>query len=152
MLDWLEKNVQISNINEVCVVLIVTIFSVGFPIFYQAKEKIKKNYDSQILLKFFDKERNYKNFVFILKLSLFVLIPWVFNFQPIFFDNFFVNNSAKIMIIFFAILLVFTFFKLVKKLTLFNNSNELFNYLKRQYNSDGKKSWLEEVFKKYSKD
>lgn len=149
MIGWLEKNIHLSNINEVCVVLIVTVFSVGFPIFYQAKEQIKQNYNSQILLKFFNKERQYSNFVFVLKLSLFFLIPWVLNFQPLFWDNFFINNSAKIIIIIFAIILVLKFFNLVKRLAMFDNSEDLFKDLKNQYYKERKKSWLQEKLEKY---
>lgn len=152
MLDWLEKNIHLSNINEVCVVLIVTVFSVGFPIFYQAKEQIRKNYNSQILLKFFNKEKHYSRFIFVLSLSLFFLIPWVLDIPPLYWDNFLINNSAKIIIITLAITLVIIFFILVKKLALFNNSEDLFNYLKKQYYKERKKSWLQEKLEDYLND
>ncbi len=141
MLDWLDKNIQLSNINEVCVVLIVTVFSIGFPIFYQAKEKIADNFKSQALLKFFNKKKYFSSFITVLILSLLSLLPWVLNVEPLFnMNNFLINNSAKFLIIFFTTLLVVKLFILIKRFSIFSNSNDLFNYLKKEYYKESKKT------------
>jgi hypothetical protein len=155
MLEWLEENIHLSNINEVCVVLIVTVFSIGFPIFYQAKEKIADNYKSQALLKFFNKNKYFSSFIKVLVLSLFSLIPWVLDVKPLFgMNNFIINNSAKLLIIIFAILLVVKLFMLIKKFTIFSNSNDLLNYLKKEYYKEDEKSYfqkkLEFIISKFS--
>lgn len=155
MLDWLEKNIHLSNINEVCVVLIVTVFSIGFPIFYQAKEKIAENFESQALLKFFNKKKYFSSFITVLVLSLFSLIPWVLDVNPPFrMNNFIINNSAKLLIIIFTILLVVKLFILIKKFSIFSNSNDLFNYLKKEYYKESEKTYfqkkLEFIISKFS--
>jgi len=84
---------------------------------------------------------NQSSFQWILYLSLFLLIPLIFKFEPLFgWDNWFINNSANILVSLVTALLLFIFFKWIKKISIYNsNIDSLLDYIIKRYeNSNGK--------------
>jgi len=77
-----------------------------------------------------------------LYLSLFLLIPLIFKFEPLFgWDNCFINNSANILVSLVTALLLFIFFKWIKKISIYNsNIDSLLDYIIKRYESSNGKT------------
>ena len=138
--DTLEK---MNNIVEICVPLIIVLLGTAYPIILNNISNIGEKYHSKYIIALFKQERfyNQSSFQWILYLSLFLLIPLIFKFEPLFgWDNWFINNSANILVSLVTALLLFIFFKWIKKISIYNsNIDSLLDYIIKRYeNSNGK--------------
>ena len=134
---------SINNIVEICVPLIIILLGTAYPIILNNISNIGEKYHSKYIIALFKQERfyNQSSFQWILYLSLFLLIPLIFKFEPLFgWDNCFINNSANILVSLVTALLLFIFFKWIKKISIYNsNIDNLLDYIIKRYeNSNGK--------------
>ena len=134
---------SINNIVEICVPLIIILLGTAYPIILNNISNIGEKYHSKYIIALFKQERfyNQSSFQWILYLSLFLLIPLIFKFEPLFgWDNCFINNSANILVSLVTALLLFIFFKWIKKISIYNsNIDSLLDYIIKRYeNSNGK--------------
>ncbi|WP_298828237.1 hypothetical protein [uncultured Capnocytophaga sp.] len=134
---------SINNIVEICVPLIIILLGTAYPIILNNISNIGEKYHSKYIIALFKQERfyNQSSFQWILYLSLFLLIPLIFKFEPLFgWDNWFINNSANILVSLVTALLLFIFFKWIKKISIYNsNIDSLLDYIIKRYeNSNGK--------------
>ena len=134
---------SINNIVEICVPLIIILLGTAYPIILNNISNIGEKYHSKYIIALFKQERfyNQSSFQWILYLSLFLLIPLIFKFEPLFgWDNCFINNSANILVFLVTALLLFIFFKWIKKISIYNsNIDSLLDYIIKRYeNSNGK--------------
>ncbi|WP_424652724.1 hypothetical protein [Capnocytophaga sputigena] len=134
---------SINNIVEICIPLIIILLGTAYPIILNNISNIGEKYHSKYIIALFKQERfyNQSSFQWILYLSLFLLIPLIFKFEPLFgWDNWFINNSANILVSLVTALLLFIFFKWIKKISIYNsNIDSLLDYIIKRYeNSNGK--------------
>ena len=134
---------SVNNIVEICVPLIIILLGTAYPIILNNISNIGEKYHSKYIIALFKQERfyNQSSFQWILYLSLFLLIPLIFKFEPLFgWDNWFINNSANILVSLVTALLLFIFFKWIKKISIYNsNIDSLLDYIIKRYeNSNGK--------------
>ena len=139
--DTLEK---MNNIVEICVPLIIILLGTAYPIILNNISNIGEKYHSKYIIALFKQERfyNQSSFQWILYLSLFLLIPLIFKFEPLFgWDNCFINNSANILVSLVTALLLFIFFKWIKKISIYNsNIDSLLDYIIKRYESSNGKT------------
>lgn len=139
--DTLEK---MNNIVEICVPLIIVLLGTAYPIILNNISNIGEKYHSKYIIALFKQERfyNQSSFQWILYLSLFLLIPLIFKFEPLFgWDNCFINNSANILVSLVTALLLFIFFKWIKKISIYNsNIDSLLDYIIKRYESSNGKT------------
>ena len=135
---------SINNIVEICVPLIIILLGTAYPIILNNISNIGEKYHSKYIIALFKQERfyNQSSFQWILYLSLFLLIPLIFKFEPLFgWDNCFINNSANILVSLVTALLLFIFFKWIKKISIYNsNIDSLLDYIIKRYESSNGKT------------
>lgn len=135
---------SINNIVEICVPLIIILLGTAYPIILNNISNIGEKYHSKYIIALFKHERfyNQSSFQWILYLSLFLLIPLIFKFEPLFgWDNCFINNSANILVSLVTALLLFIFFKWIKKISIYNsNIDSLLDYIIKRYESSNGKT------------
>ncbi len=130
--------INIDNIVEICVAIDIAILGIAYPIIVDKTSNIGDKYQSEYLLTLFNYEdpqkpynmtigeKDYKisTFKLILFATLFSFLFIIFKVEPPFgWDNFFVNNSASIVVFGFTILLTVKFFKWLEKVSLFNGKS-----------------------------
>ena len=135
---------SINNIVDICVPLIAVLLGTAYPIILNNISNIGEKYHSKYIIALFKQERfyNQSSFQWILYLSLFLLIPLIFKFEPLFgWDNCFINNSANILVSLVTALLLFIFFKWIKKISIYNsNIDSLLDYIIKRYESSNGKT------------
>ena len=135
---------SINNIVEICIPLIIILLGTAYPIILNNISNIGEKYHSKYIIALFKQERfyNQSSFQWILYLSLFLLIPLIFKFEPLFgWDNWFINNSANILVSLVTALLLFIFFKWIKKISIYNsNIDSLLDYIIKRYESSNGKT------------
>ncbi|WP_278354120.1 MULTISPECIES: hypothetical protein [Bacteroidota] len=140
--------INIDNIVEICVAIDIAILGIAYPIIVDKTSNIGDKYQSEYLLTLFNYEdpqkpynmtigeKDYKisTFKLILFATLFSFLFIIFKVEPPFgWDNFFVNNSASIVVFGFTILLTVKFFKWLEKVSLFNGkSTSLLSHIIRK--------------------
>ncbi|MXO03319.1 hypothetical protein [Flavobacterium sp. HBTb2-11-1] len=141
----------LENIIEICVAIDIAILGIAYPIIVDKISNIGDKYSSEYLSVLFNNDFPQKTFsrsikgrdfeISIFKLTLFLTILTffflIFNEQPPFgFDNWFVNNSAKIIVLIFTTFLTIFFFMWLDKVVLYNGkSTSLLKYIILKYNS-----------------
>ena len=139
----------IENIVEVCVAIDIAIFGIAYPIIVDKISNIGEKYNSEYISVLFNndfpqkiiKRKIYsKQFeISIFKLTLFITILTfvflIFNFEPLLgWDNFIINNSAKLLVLIVSTLLTVFFFIWLDKVTLYNGkSTSLLKYIITKY-------------------
>lgn len=142
----------IENIIEICVAIDIAILGIAYPIIVDKISNIGDKYSSEYLSVIFNYEFpqkilfikiykwNFKIDVSIFKLTLFITIitfvALIFNQEPLFgFDNWFINNSAKLIVFVFTSLLTVFFFKWLDYVFLYNGkSTSLLKHIISKYN------------------
>lgn len=140
----------LENIIEICVAIDIAILGIAYPIIIDKISNIGDKYSSEYLSVLFNNDfpqktfsrnilkRNFEMSVFKLTLFLTIItfIFLIFNEEPPFgFDNWFVNNSAKIIVFLFTAFLTIFFFMWLDKVVLYNGkSTSLLKYIISKYN------------------
>lgn len=156
----------IENIIEICISIDIAIFGIAYPIIVDKISNIGEKYNSEYVSVLFNNDFPQKIIkrkiyskqleISIFKLTLFVTILTfsflIFNFEPFFgWDNFIINNSAKLLVLIFSILLTVIFFIWLDKVTLYNGkSTSLLKYIITKYdkldvNSELKSYYLKSI-------
>lgn len=140
---------EIQYIIEICVAIVIALLGIAYPIIVDKTSNIGEKYNSEYIPVLFDNEFPQKKikipytkyrwtfFQLILYITLVLLIFLIFPVQPLFdWDNFIINNSAKILVFTFTAVLTFTFFRWLNKVILFNGtSKSLLKFIIEKYNS-----------------
>ena len=154
----------IENIVEVCVAIDIAIFGIAYPIIVDKISNIGEKYNSEYISVLFNndfpqkiiKRKIYsKQFeISIFKLTLFITILTfvflIFNFEPLLgWDNFIINNSAKLLVLIVSTLLTVFFFIWLDKVTLYNGkSTSLLKYIITKYDKLNDNSELKSYYLK----
>ncbi len=130
--------INVDNIIEICVAIDIAILGIAYPIIVDKASNIGDKYQSQYLSVLFNYEfpqrslriqfmgREYKFVIFKLLLFLTILsfLFLIFKAEPWFgLDNWFINNSANIVVFIFSLLLTILFFIWLEKVILFNGKS-----------------------------
>jgi hypothetical protein len=140
-----------ENINEICIAIDIAILGIAYPIIVDKISNIGDKYSSQYIPVLFNGEfpqkplaisiRKKKYSIPFFKLTLYLtLISFfflIFQFPPAFgWDNWFVNNSAKMLVLFLSIILTLSFFIWLDKVVLYNGkSTSLLKHVIKNYDS-----------------
>ncbi|WP_394774035.1 hypothetical protein [Flavobacterium sp.] len=154
----------LENIIEICVAIDIAILGIAYPIIVDKISNIGDKYSSEYLSVLFNNDFPQKTFsrnlmgrnfeISIFKLTLFLTIITflflIFNESPPFgFDNWFVNNSAKIIVLLFTTFLTVFFFMWLDKVVLYNGkSTSLLKYIISKYNAINDNSEIKRYYLK----
>ena len=123
---------------EVYIYIIIGLLGVAYPILLQVVARLDEKYCSDIIVELFNKEKASKAFKFFLILSLILVIIWSLRLPPLIsikgFD-FFIENSASILLAISCIILVVSFFKFVNKILTYYTPIKFIPYLIKQHNN-----------------
>lgn len=137
-------------IIEICVAIDIAILSIAYPIIVDKISSIGDKYSSEYIPVLFNNEFPQKSVTIkinkkeygtpIFKLTLFAtlvsFIFLIFKFEPLFgWNNWLINNSAKLTVLFLTIFLIVLFFIWLGKVALYNGkSNTLLTHIISNYN------------------
>lgn len=146
----------VNYIVEICIAIDIAILGIAYPIIVDKISNIGDRYKSNYLSVLFNKEipqrpiilkfRKKRIELSIFQLALYVTIIsflfLIFPIQPLFgWDNFIINNSAKILVFVLTATLTILFFQWLNKVVLFNGKpTSLLSYVIKKYNSLKKES------------
>ena len=120
-------------IIEICVAIDIAILGIAYPIIIDKISNIGEKYSSHYLSEIFKYEFPHQiirirrlgiewsifKTLLIITISSFIFL--IFKFKPLFgWDNYWINNSAKFVVLFLSILLTVFFFHWIDKVALFN--------------------------------
>ncbi|OOV28877.1 hypothetical protein BXU11_02750 [Flavobacterium sp. LM5] len=141
----------LENIIEICVAIDIAILGIAYPIIVDKISNIGDKYSSEYLSVLFNNDFPQKTFsqkirkqkfeISIFKLTLFLTIITffflIFKQDPFFgWDNWFINNSAKLIVLVFTSFLTIFFFIWLDKVVLYNGkSTSLLKYIISKYES-----------------
>ncbi|WBO86863.1 hypothetical protein [Hymenobacter yonginensis] len=136
-------------IIEICVAIDIAILGIAYPIIVDKISNIGDKYNSQYIPVLFDSEfpqkslsitinkNNYRIsfFKFIMYFTISSLIFMIFKIPPLFgWDNWFVNDSAKFLVLALSLLFTVSFFIWLDKVVLFNGkSTSLLTHIIKKY-------------------
>lgn len=134
-----------ENIIEICVAIDIAILGIAYPIIVDKISNIGDKYSSEYIPVVFNDEFPQKAFKFIKRISIFELTIFatifsfifiIFRTKPLFsLDNWFINNSANLLIFTLTTLLIVFFFIWLGKVSLYNGkSKSLLTHLIKNYN------------------
>ena len=112
--------------------IVISLLGVAYPLLLQVIARLDDKYDSVNIGTTFDLESESKIFQFSLISSLILILIWSLKIQPFCQKdgmNFFIDNSAKILLASSTIILVFAFFFLVNKILIYYNPKKFIKYL-----------------------
>ena len=119
--------------------IIVGLLGVGYPVLLQVVARLDEKYSSDKIVELFDREWENKAFGLSLITSLIFLFLWTLKLPPLIkIDglDYFIENSASLLLAINAILLVVFFFFFVNKILIYYTPAKLILYLiKRHENS-----------------
>lgn len=134
---------SINNIVDICVPLIAVLLGTAYPIILNNISNIGEKYKSKYLLVLFNyecfqKKRgkfNSNYFEYLLYISLFLLLFLIFEIEPLFgWDNWFINNSAKLSVVISSISLIIAFILWLKEVIIYTGDiTDLLKYLTKKY-------------------
>ena len=111
---------------------IITILSVAYPILFQVISQLEEKYSSDHIVELFKKEMVNKWFKRNLFIALISILVWYMGFEP-FVDisgfQYFIDNSAEIIIVIFSVIVVINFLLLLEKVTTYVSPSKFTNYL-----------------------
>ncbi|MER0442515.1 hypothetical protein [Emticicia sp. W12TSBA100-4] len=142
----------IDNINEICIAIDIAILSISYPIIIDKISNIGDKYSSEYLsvifnsefpqsrvkINVFKKTFEVQFFKLALFATLFSFIFLIFKTEPNpdWENNWFISNSAKLIVITFTIILIVFFFIWLDKVALFNGKSKLLlTYIIKRYNN-----------------
>jgi len=139
-----------ENIIEICVAIDIAILSISYPIIVDKISSIGDKYSSEYISVLFNNEFPQKSVKIninkkeygtpFFKLTLFAtlvsFIFLIFKLEPLFgWDNWVINNSAKLTVLFLTIFLIILFFIWLGKVALYNGkSKTLLTHIISNYN------------------
>lgn len=118
-----------------CVTFISVLLGIAYPILIQITSEDK--YSSEAILDLFETSNRKRFFTINLIISLILVllaylkIPPLFTFNVKWMDYLF-SNSAKILLLFFSVLLIINFFRLINLIQTFYRTTKLIDYLGKQ--------------------
>ncbi|WP_066829608.1 hypothetical protein [Rufibacter ruber] len=146
----------LNNIVEICVAIDVAILGIAYPIIVDKISNIGDKYSSNYLVELFRDEfphrvKSFRIFGYDFEISVFkiMLIATMLSFASLIFeqkpilweDNWFVSNSADLLVFIFSFLLISFFFIWLDKVALYNGkSTVLFNHIIKKYKILNKKA------------
>lgn len=118
-----------------CVTFISLLLGIAYPILIQITSEDK--YSSESILDMFENNQKKKIFSINLAVSLVIILLAFFEFPPLFKFNitvldYFMNNSAKILLLISTIFLIFNFFRLINLIQTFYRTTRLIDFLTKQ--------------------
>ena len=138
-------------IIEICVAIDIAILGIAYPIIIDKISNIGDKYSSEyvpvlfnnefpqkmLTLKAFKKEYSIPVFKLTLFLTIFSFLFLIFKFQPLFgWNNWLINNSAKLTVLTLTFFLVIFFFVWLGKVALYNGkSKSLLTHVINNYNN-----------------
>jgi hypothetical protein len=139
---------NVENVIEICVALGIAILGIAYPIIVDKISNIGDKYQSQYIPVLFNNEfpQGSSKYVFKNKVSIFKLwliltlisfLPMIFQAEPPWgWDNWFINNSSKLLVFAFSFILVILFFMWINKVSLYNGkSSSLLKHIIKKYDS-----------------
>ena len=142
---------QIQYIIEICVAIDIAILGISYPIIVDKISNIGEKYSSQYISELFESEfpqrsikinflkRQYKFSIFksALYLTIVSFLFLIFKFDPLFgWNNWMINNSAKLIVLVATTILTILFFIWLDKVVLFNGkSSSLLKRIVSKYES-----------------
>jgi hypothetical protein len=129
---------ELENIIEICVAIDIAILGIAYPIIVDKISNIGDKYSSLYLSELFNQEfpqktitinfrkrqLNFSIFKSTLYLTILTFVFLIFKFKPLFgWNNWMVNNSAKLLVLFGTSILTIFFFIWLDKLVLFNGKS-----------------------------
>lgn len=137
---------SINNIVEICVPLIAVLLGTAYPIILNNISNIGEKYKAKYLLALFNYERfqkkrgkfNSNYFEYLLYISLFLLLFLILELKPLFgWNNWFINNSAKLSVVISTISLIIVFILWLKEVIIYTGDiTNLFKYLTKEYHKE----------------
>ena len=134
---------SVNNIVEICVPLIVVLLGTAYPIILNNISNIGEKYHSKYLLALFNYERfqkkrgkfNSNYFEYLLYISLFLLLFLILELKPLFgWNNWFINNSAKLSVVISTTILIIAFILWLKEVIIYTGDiTDLLKYLTKKY-------------------
>jgi len=113
--------------------IIISLLGVAYPILLQVVARLDEKYESELVVKLFNKEWEGNAFQYSLYSSLVLVVIWSLKLPPLFqlkgSLDFLIENSADILIGLNTILLVIFFFLYVRKVLIYYNQTDLISYL-----------------------
>lgn len=154
----------INYIVEICVAIDIAILGIAYPIIVDKISNIGDRYKSNYLSVLFNKEVPQQSVnlklgkkrieLSIFQLSLYITIIsflfLIFPIEPLFgWDNIFINNSAKYLVLGLTMILTILFFKLLNIVVLYNGKpTSLLSYVIKKYHSLNKESMVKPYYLK----
>lgn len=137
---------SINNIVEICVPLIAVLLGTAYPIILNNISNIGEKYKAKYLLALFNYEHfqkkrgkfNSNYFEYLLYISLFLLLFLILELKPLFgWNNWFINNSAKLSVVISTISLIIVFILWLKEVIIYTGDiTNLFKYLTKEYHKE----------------
>ena len=125
------------SVTDIYITIIITLFGIAYPILLQVIARIDEKYLSENIINLFDKEKEGKFFTWSLIVSLIFILIWSFNLPPLIKIsclNYFINNSAKLLVEGSAIIAIIAFFLYVRKTIKYYSPTKLINYFISNHN------------------
>ena len=136
----------INDIVNICVPLIAVLLGTAYPIILNNISNIGEKYKAKYLLALFNYERfqkkrgkfNSNYFEYLLYISLFLLLFLILELKPLFgWNNWFINNSAKLSVVISTISLIIVFILWLKEVIIYTGDiTNLFKYLTKEYHKE----------------
>ena len=136
----------INDIVDICVPLIAVLLGTSYPIILNNISNIGEKYKAKYLLALFNYERfqkkrgkfNSNYFEYLLYISLFLLLFLILELKPLFgWNNWFINNSAKLSVVISTISLIIVFILWLKEVIIYTGDiTNLFKYLTKEYHKE----------------
>ena len=114
----------------------IALLGVAYPILLQVIARLDGKYSSEHIVGLFEKEFVGKFFKWSLISSLFFIVIWTLKLEPLIQIegfNFFINNSANILLGLSAITLVISFFMFVDKILIYYTPSKFIPYLQKKH-------------------
>jgi len=118
--------------------IVISLLGVAYPLLLQVISRLDEKYTSENIVGLFEKEIEGKAFRYLLYSSLILIVIWTLKFKPLFqIDgvNFFINNSAGILVATSTIILVIIFFFFVRKILIYYTPTKFIPYLSTKHNN-----------------
>ncbi len=115
----------------------ITLLGLAYPILLQVIARLDEKYSSEKIVGLFDQEIEGKLFRWLLISTLILIVVWTFKLKPVIqIDgfNFFINNSANIIVGLSSILLVISFFFFTRKILIYYTPTKFSQYLRDKHN------------------
>ena len=139
--------IKIDNVVDICIAINTSILGIAYPILIDKVSNIGEKYNSEYLSNLFNEEKPQKGFKIkywrnksintppiinlVIALSISMFIFKIFQVTtPKFLDFYLINNSADLLVVIFTTLLIITFIKWLKLISLYNGkTTKLLNHL-----------------------